>query len=92
MRDTFKKTLTAAIFAMFVALPLGAQAADANMHNATTTAAKGSVKEILADIRSDPRGIDGEIIKAAKVLPFGINDTTTAYCWHCGAGGCIWIC
>jgi len=92
MYDSFKKTLTAAAFAMFVALPFGAHAVDSNVHNATTTAAKGGVKEILADIRSDPRGIDGEVIKSAKIVPFGTSDTTTAYCWVCGSGGCLWIC
>jgi hypothetical protein len=90
MRDTFKKTLTAVVFAMFVALPFGAHAADVN-NNATITA-KGSVKEILADIRSDPKGIDGEVIKSAKVLPFGNKDTTVASCWYCDSWGCTWIC
>jgi len=91
MRDTFKKTLTAAVFAMFVALPFGAHATDVN-NNATITA-KGSVKEILADIRSDPRGIDGEVIKSAKVLPFGNKDTTVSSCWWCPLPGqCYYIC
>ncbi len=92
MRNTFKKNLTAAIFAMFIALPLSVQATDANVDYSTSTAAKGSVKEILADIRSDPRGVDGEIIKSAKVLPFGNHDTVVASCWYCGGTGCIWIC
>jgi len=90
MRDTFKKSLTAAIFTMLVALPFGAHAADTNSN--TTIAAKGSVKEILADIRSDPMGIDGEVVKSAKVLPFGNQDTTTPYCWFCIMGQCWWIC
>ena len=90
MRDTFKKTLTAAVFAMIVVLPSGAQAADTNS-NATVTA-KGSVKEILAEIRSDPRGIDGEVIKNAKVLPFGTSDNTVANCWVCVLEQCYWIC
>jgi len=92
MRDTFKKTLTAAIFAMFVALPLTAQATDTTIDNNLTTAAKGSVKEILADIRSDPKGIDGEIIKTSRVLPFGNRDTVVASCWYCGSTGCLWVC
>ncbi len=90
MRDTFKKTLTAAAFAIFVTLPLGAQAADANINS--TTAAKGSVKEILADIRSDPRGADGEVIKTTKVLPFGTQDTNVAGCVICIAGMCFHTC
>jgi len=92
MRDTFKKILTAATFAMFIALPLGTQAADNNINNATMTAAKGSVKEILAEIRSDPRGVNGEVIKSAEVLPFGTYDNTVASCWVCGGWGCIWVC
>ncbi len=91
MRNTIKKTLTAAAFAMFVALPLGAYATDTNSY--VTATAKGSVKEILADIRSDPRGTDGEVIKSAKVLPFGNKDTTIASCWYCFLPGqCIWVC
>ncbi len=92
MRHTFKKTLTAAIFAMFVALPLAAQAANSNIDNNLTTATTGSVKEILADIRSDPKGIDGEIIKTSGLLPFGNPDTVVASCWVCGGTGCLWIC
>ncbi len=90
MRDTFKKTLTAAAFAMLVALPLGAHAADTN--NNITTAAKGSVKEILNEIRSVPRGFDGEIIKTTKILPFGTQDTNVAGCVFCILGVCYHTC
>jgi len=90
MRDTFKKTLTAAVFAMFVALPFGAHAADTSSY--TTIAAKGSVKEILADIRSDPKGIDGEVIKRSKALPFSNQDNDVAGCVICVNGDCWHAC
>ncbi len=90
MKNTFKKTLTAAAFAMLVALPFGAQAADTN--NNITTAAKGSVKEILNDIRSMPKGFDGELIKTTIVLPFGNQDTNVAGCVVCYAGMCFHTC
>lgn len=90
MQNSFKSTLTATAFALLVTLPFSAHAADDQGNN--TTAAKGSVKEILTDIRSNPRGADGEIIKSSKLLPFGNQDNNLADCIVCSGGYCVNVC
>jgi len=92
MRDTFKKILTAATFAMLIVLPLGAQAIDENIKAATNTAAKGSVKEILSEIRSVPRSIDGQVTKSTKAIPFVNQDNDAAGCLVCINGICVPTC
>ncbi len=91
MHNTFKKTLTAAIFAMFVALPLSAQAVD----NGDTTTANMpvSVQETLNTITSIPKGIDGELIRTTAASPVNTHHTTVAQCiFICIGGDCDWVC
>jgi len=90
MRDTFKKTLAAAIFAMFVTLPLGAHAADNS--NATMPSAPATVKEALRMITSTPKGMDGELLGRAA-SPINTHETSIAGCqWVCTGAGCEYIC
>lgn len=90
MQNRFKKTLNATLFAMLVALPFGIQAAD----SATATASAPTiVKEALRTITSTPKGIDGELIRAASASPINTHETTVAACrLFCAGGDCWWVC
>ncbi len=92
MRNSLKKTLTAAIFAMFVALPLGAQATE--QAGVAPAHMPASVQESLSSIVSTPLTSDGGlIIDKLNKTPFTTHETTNAWCvWVCMAGACYQFC
>ncbi len=92
MRDSFKKTLTAAIFAMFVALPLGALAAE--QPGVAPAHMPASVQESLSSIVSTPLTSDGGlIVDRINQTPFTTHETTSASCVVlCFAGECTYFC
>ncbi|MCF6323596.1 MAG: hypothetical protein L3J89_04605 [Gammaproteobacteria bacterium] len=92
MQNSLKKTITATIFALFVILPFGAQAAEQS--GTAPAQMPTSVQQSLNSIVSAPLTANGGlIIDKLNHTPFASHETTNAWCsWICGAGVCWFMC
>jgi len=92
MQNSLKKILTAAIVALFVALPFAAQATEQS--GVAPAHMPASVQESLNNIVSTPLTMDGGlIVDKLNQTPFTTHETTNAWCVVvCYAGACSYFC